>query len=120
MSGPNPQTQSRFFAFPPELRNEIYTFLVLLACDSSGLVRLVKRDGPRDSARRPSVLSILQTCKIVQSEAEELFYSTCSIYIDNDDRSVDHIGSFIRSTSHKRLATIRNLTVAVSHIEHVA
>ena len=117
------QKQSSFFAIPAELRTEIYSYLFMHACDDGGIVSL-----SNCPVATPSILSILQTCKIAQKEAEELFYHSSRLYLCNADTRVhtgslientDRIACFTRSTSSRRLAAIRDLTVGVSRIEEV-
>jgi hypothetical protein len=106
-AAPNPQTQCKLFALPAELRNEIYTLVLRVQPNNNdyGCIPI----SPLQNSTRPSVLSLLQTCRLICDEAEGIFYN-CN-HIEIYHRHLYHptigIATFIRRMSSKRLASIR-------------
>lgn len=70
----NPQTQCRLLQLPPELRNEIWT--LVMQCPRNNAEQFQQALlTTRHNAQRPSVLSLLLTCRFIQDEAYGIFYS---------------------------------------------
>ncbi|KAK5121261.1 hypothetical protein LTR85_005427 [Meristemomyces frigidus] len=69
-------------ALPPELRTQIWTYLLCSTANLDGVVR-VKHRPKHYKTRRPShtVLTVLQTCHQIRAEAEGLFYHLNHIYL---------------------------------------
>lgn len=59
-------------ALPPELRNTMYEYLLTNEPAEGGAVTISRTATARP--RRPSVLSVLQTCRQVRDEAQAIFY----------------------------------------------
>ncbi|KAK5170962.1 uncharacterized protein LTR77_004106 [Saxophila tyrrhenica] len=116
------QTKWRLFKLPPEVRNAIYVLVLASnATSDDGTVAIAKRTG-RDLA--PSVLTVLQTCRLVYSEAYGIFYSGQHLELNNNDgcanrgqRSTIIFSSFVERLDRSRLAAIENLTIRVSLVE---
>lgn len=118
-TAPNPQTQCRLFSLPAELRNEIYTLVFAVPQNASG--RVVLSHTSHHTPAKPTVLSILQTCRLIRDEAEDLFYNIHHLEIGNPDHNlhVTYIEAFIKRSNAHRLAAIRALTVLVADLECV-
>lgn len=116
---PNPQTQCRLFNLPPELRNEIYTLVFAVPPNNFG--RIALSNSSRHTPDKPTVLSILQSCRLIRDEAEDLFYNTHHLEIGNPNHSlgVSYIEAFIKCSNAHRLTAIRTLTVLVADLECV-
>ena len=106
---PNPQTQSPLLALPPELRVEIYKLLFSSPADGIGRVKFSLHDGHGNSRQSPSVLFILQVCRLIKEEAEGLYFNSMYTW---DGYSVDHIENFFR-ISPRRLSALRTFQVYI-------
>jgi hypothetical protein len=112
-AAPNPQTQCKLFALPAELRNEIYTLVLRVTTDNDGRVKL----SPLQHSTTPSVLSLLQTCRLVCDEAEGIFYNCNHVELYHRHLYYPTIGiaSFLRRLSSKRLASIRKSNINTTY-----
>ena len=118
-AAPNPQTECRIFGLPPELRNEIYLLVFAVPTNKRGTV--IVSNSSLHMLAKPTVLSILQTCRLIRNEAEGLFYNKhdIEIGIQNHEFGSNDIENFMKCTNALRLAAIRALTVVVPDIECV-
>lgn len=105
----NPQTECKLFSIPAEIRNHIYYLVLTVKPEDSCRVSLTSIPA---HSEQPTVLSILQTCRLVTDEAQAIFYNTNHIVLR--ERYDMPIADFVRRTSLKRLSGIRNLTVIMS------
>ena len=117
---PDPQTSSRSFTLPPELRNEIYHLVFTQVSNDRKTVTL--SNPSINSAKSPSALSLLQSCKLLRDEAEYLLFSGYHFCMPNNDLYTDPntFGSFVRRTNPNRLAAIRSLEILVHFTEQLS
>ena len=104
---PRPQTQCRLLALPPEIRNRIYDYTLYVAT-TDGKVTIDKRS----SAKAYSVLSLLQTCRQVNQEAEGMFYRINHLRSENLNRW-SYPPNFWYGLGERRRESIRTLTVRI-------
>ncbi|KAK5170963.1 uncharacterized protein LTR77_004107 [Saxophila tyrrhenica] len=113
----DPQRRCRLFSLPPELRNCVVYELVLtvkLSIDS-GKVEIAGRD---DESIAPGALSLLQTCRVVYSEAHGVFYKTNHLKIEYSWGRESHgFREFVRELDGSRLDAIEVLTLTVTSLE---
>lgn len=95
----NTQEQSALFKLPTEIRLYIYELLLVIPCDSHG-IRITNTPA---RPHEPTVLSVLATCKLVNSEAETIFYSLNRLSIEQSD--------FLSTLGHRRLNAIRRVSI---------
>lgn len=120
MNAPNPQTESRLFSLPPELRVKIYSYLFATALNKDGRITMISSFYSQPP--RPTVLSILQTCKLIRNEAEDLFYSAHTLEFSELWMSADHpkgILVFLHSLKIQRLAAVRSLCLYFGSVESI-
>lgn len=96
------QLQSPLFALPAELRLNIYELLLFVP---SGL-----RITNRTNRESPSILSLLQTCRRILAEAEDIFYS-----IQRLQFSLSECTPFLNSIGTKRREAITSISIAASN-----
>lgn len=119
MEGPtaiNPQAQSRLLALPAELRTRIYELVLSQPPNPKGRIT-IRHDDERVPCgkARPSVLSLLRTCRLVYQEAAGIFYAQNELELyrrENyfSDETFDH---FVNSLSGSRLNSIWVMAVQV-------
>ncbi|KAF2483423.1 hypothetical protein BDY17DRAFT_147292 [Neohortaea acidophila] len=102
----DPQTESPLSSLPAEPRDRIYG-LVLTVSTEDGPAQLGKSSSKKQA--RPTCLSLIQTCRLIHSEAQTMFHAVNFFKIN-----VDLIRSFTRRTSIDRLNCITILTVQIS------
>ena len=119
---PHPQTQCGLFSLPAEIRDyRDYTYaLVLTVGDQRSLVTL---EHPTDRREKLTVMSILQTCRLILEEAGGLFYALKNLKC-NLKHAYNHddlrISNFARVISCRRLAAIETLTVVTEDFEQLS
>ena len=106
----DPQTQCRLFSLPAEIRKYVHTLLFTVSPNESGRVRLSNH---RTRPEKPTVLAMLQTCRLVNDEAQALFYNIHHIEL----LGYDSLFSFFRQISTARLSAIHTLTVYTWSVE---
>ncbi|KAK3708755.1 hypothetical protein LTR37_011276 [Vermiconidia calcicola] len=117
-STPNPQAHCRLFALPAEIRNDIYSLVLTSPWPAKGALALTPT--PRDPSTL-TVLSLLQTCRLINDEACGLFYSThIRVIYRMAWKKREQLHIFTRRTSIKRLSAIPKLTVFVICMEDVS
>ncbi len=121
----NPQSQCPIFNLPPELRNYIWELALAVP------VTPVKRGTAKVQlskahiSRRSSVLSLLQTCRLINNDAYGLFYSNHHLEVGSTYRGPrDIIASALLSEcfnalGSRRLSAIEELTLVVEEVEEV-
>ncbi len=101
-------------SMPPEIRNEIYKHILTVPINDQGTVEVT--DEP-EHPEQPTVLSILQTCRIVNDEAKGLFYHVNPIHLrrHSDCKGglsiARHTTIFLLTLSPERLHCIRDITI---------
>lgn len=94
----NTQEQSPLFRLPPELRLQIYELILKIHSDND-IVHTTN-----NPTTRPSVLSILETCRVIDSEAAPIFYILNTL-------STSHPSSFLSSLGLRRRNAITRFAV---------
>ncbi|KAK5171064.1 uncharacterized protein LTR77_004208 [Saxophila tyrrhenica] len=83
----HPQTQSNLFKLPPELRNAVYAFALKILDGHIGSIELAQRkidhNAINPARSPPPATSLLQTCKIIESEARLLFFAVNHLRLDS-------------------------------------
>jgi hypothetical protein len=97
------------FSLPIELRLRIYEEVLFI---ESSEVRLKWYPANYRKKLRPSVLSILETCRRIHGEAESIFYSINQFQCPIETSSL--APGFFQSIGPIRRDAIRSLTVSVS------
>jgi len=120
------QNQSRLLSLPPELRNHIWEVVLTVPGNREhGKVTLSLANSTTSIPSKPnvhlcSVLAILQTCRLVLSDAEAMFYHLNFIrFHARDSYEVNGLLHLLHGLSVKRRAAIENLTLVV-HIDKEA
>lgn len=107
-ASPNPQTGCRLFQLSPELRNYIWTFVLTVELNpntAQGEAAAVLLTTTPNHPETPTVLSLLQTCRLIYVEACGIFYSSQHIELDV------YLGGFVRP-HRKRGAAERGVHVS--------
>lgn len=112
----NPQTECKFFTLPPELRNECYSLVLDVQTNEAGRVRLLKLFKPSTTV---SSLAILQTCRLIRSEALRMFYSNYHFEMDYGLETLSRLKSFVRCSTADRLKAIQTLTIIIPEWENM-
>jgi hypothetical protein len=102
----NQQHQSLLFKLPTELRLSIYEHVLRLPYEG-GSYRQIVRHHSCERHRSNSVLNVLATCRLIQHEAEELFYTQNTLRIKQP-------ADFCKSSSARRRGAINNLVICVA------
>lgn len=119
----DPQADCRLFLLPAEIRNDIYTLALTVAPSvddeyaENGIEKSVPLTTSPEHPERPSVLALLQTCRLVHDEACGIFYSTQRLHLVI--RYGDSIAQMTRSLSACRLQAFREFKVTVRSLEAV-
>ncbi len=116
---PNSQTGCGLFRLPPELRTFIFVLALTIPVDEGKPVKLVQKH--RAPTQQPSVLSLLQTCRLVNDEAYGIFYAVNHLrflFLDLDPTRAC-IGHR-RPPSNKRMAAIEKLTIVADETQPLA
>lgn len=113
------QTQSRLFTLPAELRVQIYELVVHIPQQAQIRWRSPLSEWP------PTVLSLLQTCRKMHTEAAEIFYAINKISYSllddevytintklNDRLPNDRPTSFLAAIGSRRRNAITSLTIS--------
>lgn len=69
---PNPQTRCPLIKIASELRNYIYTLVLSVRPNERRTILITKTPNHPEV---PTVLTLLQTCRLIRNEAQGLFYS---------------------------------------------
>lgn len=106
------QCGCRLFALPAEIRNHIYDLsLTVLPTEPNSAVKITRTP---PSSEKPTILSLLQTCRLINEEAHSIFYHNNTLQIAR----WEDLG-FFREVSPQRLAAIRRLEVCIVQTEHM-
>ena len=118
----NLQIQCSLFQLPAEIRNEIYTLALTVTSSSPAYIGSYNRLGNSavittnpEHPERPSVLSLLQTCRLIHDEALGIFYSTQPLHLITPNGQF--ISGMARALDNGRLQAIRRLKITVRHFE---
>lgn len=98
-----------FSRLPREIRDQIYDLVLTIKPDEHGEVRLLKDRW----CIRPSALALLETCRTIHKEAEEIFYKMNHLHIMNRHRMdiAPRVAAFCRQLTAVRMLAIEKLTV---------
>lgn len=118
----NPQTACRLFGLPAEIRNEIYTLALFVGRRDEGSNAELGQQTTLltkcpQHPERPSVLSLLQTCRLVLEEAHGIFYSTHWLDLDVYLEGRMRLGVFTKALSGRRLSAFRQVSVRFCNAE---
>lgn len=100
----NPQTESFLFSIPAETRNRIYFEVLASKGRGNHYTRISKASGVQNNAS--TVLSLLRTCRLIQQQAEAIFYAMNHLFVSHG-----HVRKFISETSLSRVQAIKKITV---------
>lgn len=117
----NPQTQSCLFSLPAEIRNDIYTRVLTVVAKNDPLEPVQLTSLP-DNPEKPTVLSLLQICRLVHDEAYGIFFSTQPMKLTKIDRWPIDKGNFtdlVRPLGILRLEAFCDLRVDINHPEDI-
>ncbi|KAK4503352.1 hypothetical protein PRZ48_004267 [Zasmidium cellare] len=114
------QTGSRLLILPGEIGTRIYELVLTVSPNDKGKVVIrndehrqydlpTDRSGRPATRLRPSVLAILQTCRLVYQDAAAIFYHNNRLELDRNSLYTE----FLDNLSPPRLEAVRVLSVAV-------
>lgn len=115
----NSQPQSRLFTLPAEIRNHIYTLVLTVPTHDEAIWSPQYSTPPillipyPNDPNKPTVLSLLATCRLVHDEAYGIFYSMQSLELDH------HTMPSTRLLSKQRLAAFREVTTTAYEPEEL-
>ena len=121
---PDPQAQCGLFSLPAELRNYIYTLVLTVQPNERGTISLTKTP---THPTIPTVLSILQTCRLIRDEAQGIFYSVHDLELRarfespvwRPEQFLRQCSAMVRCLSSKRRSAIRTLLITSQYVEHI-
>lgn len=121
----SPQAQCHLFRIPPELRNYIYELILTVCPNDQGTV-VINRTDRTAFPEHESRLCILQTCHLINEEAQGIYYSVHHLELRpspalgfHPHDLVQRTTAFIQCLNEKRRCAITKFTFTANYIEQV-